>query len=155
MRRVLCLSVRLYQTDLTGRTFGWILTGALLRKPVGNLHISLKFDKIARPCTRRSKCVCRVFLLRGVQLSALSFRYVHAGFDAFHFIISVTSSVSRGTLYSIKDFYLFLTFICPWMENIIPNHYQQDTTLLNLFIYLFLQTLYMFQAVHPPIIRST
>jgi hypothetical protein len=37
-------------------------------------------------------------------------------------------------------------------RNIIPNYSQQDATF---FIYLFLQTLYMFQAVPPPIIRST
>ena len=36
--------------------------------------------------------------------------------------------------------------------NIIPNYSQPDATFL---IYLFLQTLYMFQAVPPPIIRST
>jgi len=34
----------------------------------------------------------------------------------------------------------------------IPNYSQLDTTFLDLFI---LQTLYMFQAVPPPIIRST
>jgi hypothetical protein len=38
-------------------------------------------------------------------------------------------------------------------RNIITNYSQQDVTLLD--IYLFLQTLYMFQAVPPPIIRST
>jgi len=37
-------------------------------------------------------------------------------------------------------------------RNVFPNYSQQDATLL---IYLFLQTLYMFQAVAPPIIRST
>jgi len=37
-------------------------------------------------------------------------------------------------------------------RNIIPNYIQQDA---KFFIYLFLQTLYMFQAVPPPIIRST
>ena len=37
-------------------------------------------------------------------------------------------------------------------RNIIPNYSQQYATL---FIYLFLQTLYMFQAVPPPIIMST
>jgi hypothetical protein len=36
--------------------------------------------------------------------------------------------------------------------NIIPNFSQQDATFL---IYLFLQTLYMFQAVSPHINRST
>jgi len=38
-------------------------------------------------------------------------------------------------------------------RNIITNYSQQDATFLE--IYLFLQTLYMFQAVPPPIIRST
>jgi len=37
-------------------------------------------------------------------------------------------------------------------RNIIPNYSQQGATSLN---YLFLQTLYMFQPVPPPIIRST
>jgi len=36
-------------------------------------------------------------------------------------------------------------------HNIIPNYNQHDATFLD----LFLQTLYMFQAVTPPIIRST
>jgi len=36
-------------------------------------------------------------------------------------------------------------------HNIIPNYSQQDAMFLD----LFLQTLYMFQAVPPPIIRST
>jgi len=45
-------------------------------------------------------------------------------------------------------------FICPCIVNIIPNYNQQDATFLDLFI-LFLQTLYMFQVVPPPIIRST
>ena len=36
-------------------------------------------------------------------------------------------------------------------RNIIPNYDQQDATFLD----LFLQTPYMFQAVPPPIIRST
>jgi hypothetical protein len=39
--------------------------------------------------------------------------------------------------------------------NIITNYRQQDATFLDLFIYLFLKTLYMFQAVPPSIIRST
>ena len=38
-------------------------------------------------------------------------------------------------------------------HNIIPNYSQQDATFFYLFI--FLQMLYMFQAVPPPIIRST
>jgi len=37
--------------------------------------------------------------------------------------------------------------------DLIPNYNQQDATFS--LIYLFLQTLYMFQAVPPPIIRST
>jgi len=37
--------------------------------------------------------------------------------------------------------------------NIIPNYSQQEATFF--LIYLFLQTLFMFQAVPPPIIRST
>jgi hypothetical protein len=37
-------------------------------------------------------------------------------------------------------------------RNIIPNYSQQDATFL---ICLFLQKLYMFQAVPPPILRST
>jgi len=36
-----------------------------------------------------------------------------------------------------------------------PNYNQQDAMFLYLFIYLFLQTLYMFQAVPPPKISST
>ena len=37
----------------------------------------------------------------------------------------------------------------------IPNYYQQGAAFLDLFIYLFIQTLYKFQAVPPPIIGST
>ena len=37
-------------------------------------------------------------------------------------------------------------------RNTIPNYSQQDAKFL---IYLFLQALYMFQAVPPPIIRNT
>ena len=36
-------------------------------------------------------------------------------------------------------------------RNIIPKYSQQDAK----FLYLFLKTLYMFQAVPPPIIRNT
>jgi len=39
-------------------------------------------------------------------------------------------------------------------RNIITNYSQQTATSLE-YIYLFLQTLHMFQAVSPPIIRST
>ena len=46
----------------------------------------------------------------------------------------------------------YLTFICPCIAKII-----QITTnkMQSFLIYLFLHTLYMFQAVPPPIIRST
>ena len=40
----------------------------------------------------------------------------------------------------------------PYTQYVIPNYNQQEATFLDL---LFLQTLYMFQAVPPPIIRST
>jgi len=39
--------------------------------------------------------------------------------------------------------------------DVIPNYSQQDATFPYLFIYLFLQTLHIYQAVSPPIIRST
>ena len=45
-----------------------------------------------------------------------------------------------------------LIFVCPCILNVVINYNQQDATAL---IYLFLQTLYMSQAIPPPIIRST
>ena len=55
------------------------------------------------------------------------------------------------SLENLQKFFIVI-FICPCFANIIPNYNQQDATFL---IYLFLQTLYVFQAVPPPIIRST
>jgi hypothetical protein len=46
-----------------------------------------------------------------------------------------------------------LTFTGPYIAIIFPMHNQQDATFLN-FVY-FYRMLYMFQAVTPPIIRST
>jgi len=48
--------------------------------------------------------------------------------------------------------FYFLTFIYSCIVNIFPSYDQQDATFLNI---LFLQMLYVFQAVPPPIIRST
>jgi hypothetical protein len=43
---------------------------------------------------------------------------------------------------------LFLTFICPCILNIIPNHSQQDPTFLDLFIYLFIYLFISTDALH-------
>ena len=56
------------------------------------------------------------------------------------------------TFYLCKILSIFLMLICPCIIDIIPNYYQKVQRFL---IYLFLQMLYMFQAVPPPIIRST
>ena len=51
----------------------------------------------------------------------------------------------------INKILVILTFICLWTANTFPNYNKMK----RFFIYLFLQTLYMFQAFPPLIIRST
>ena len=60
---------------------------------------------------------------------------------------------SRFFYVTITIFCCHLTFIGPCIAIIFPKYNQQDITLLN-FIYIY-KTLYMFQAVPPPIIRRT
>jgi len=55
--------------------------------------------------------------------------------------------------YFIKHVMVSLTFMCPCIANISLKYNQQDATLAHS-IY-FYKLLYMFQAVPPPIIRST
>ena len=69
-------------------------------------------------------------------------------------VLQETSTVITGLSSSYCQF--LINNVCKYEKLIsfffFPNYYQQDATIL---IYLFPQTLYMFQAVPPPIIRNT
>jgi len=67
----------------------------------------------------------------------------------FPFYVTLHASVA-GVL--VKDAYTVKDIHVSVHRNIIPSYSQRDAIFI---VYLFLQTLYMFQAVPPPIIRST
>jgi len=53
-----------------------------------------------------------------------------------------------------QHFILFLKFICPCIASVSLKYNQQDAT-FPCSIFFFYKLFYMFQAVPPPIIRST
>jgi hypothetical protein len=63
-------------------------------------------------------------------------------------------SICRNKLTSVQiEPYAFVTFVCPCIANISLKYNQQVATLSRYIC--FYKLLYMFQAVPPPIIRST
>jgi hypothetical protein len=76
-------------------------------------------------------------------------RCLESNLRMIHYNIKMYVCHRKGVMAGI---YLLFYIHISVHRNIIPNYNQQDATFL---IYLFLQTLYIFQAVPPPIIRNT
>jgi len=71
----------------------------------------------------------------------------------FRHLMTSLKSPAEGVSYKLMFCCVFFTFICPFIASISLKYNQQDAT-FSQSIY-FYKLLYMFQAVPPPIIRST